>query len=74
MKIFRAFLLCGVIAGACAVAGCATAKDGNPSQSPVSGMKGIEQKPVAENTGWGDTIGWFFLESLYATAVANQSN
>ncbi len=74
MKTFRPFLICFVVAGACVVSGCATNSAPASQTLPASGMKGIEQKPAADNAGWADSIGWFFLETLYATAVANQSN
>jgi hypothetical protein len=78
MKRFRAFLPCFVIVFGMGISsGCATGGGNSAATSPVpdaDGMKGIEQKPPAENAGWADSLGWIFLESLYATAVANSSN
>jgi len=65
-----------VASGALVISGCTTT---DPESAPASqaasadGMKGIE-KPSPENTGWADSFGQFILNSLYATAVANQSH
>lgn len=76
MKNFRAFLTCSVVVSfVCVLAGCATTGQDSTSTSqtsPASGMKGIEQSSPSDT--WADSLGQFLLNSLYATAVANQSN
>jgi hypothetical protein len=77
MKHFRAFLLgCLVASGALLISGCATTGQVSApvsQTSPGTGMKGIEQSS-ASDAGWANSLGQFFLNSLYATAVANQSH
>jgi hypothetical protein len=78
MKIFRKSTMCFIVMfGTYVLPGCATTSQDTASAShapAADGMKGIEQKLSTGNAGWADSLGWFFLESLYETAVANQSN
>jgi hypothetical protein len=77
MKKIRAYLpCCLIVSGALLVSGCTTTgHDPAPVAQtfPNDGMKGIEKSP-APDPGWADSLGWVFLESLYATAVASQSH